>query len=398
MARTRRWPAGHELIHTPTIPDHGRRSTDREDQAAPLRDLIDRMRRARDQHEAVRQSVSDTPPDRSAPVGDGEAALAASQPMTRVAPIVAIASGKGGVGKSNIAVNLAIALSMRGLRVTLLDADLGVANADVLCGLSPRARVDGSALQRTPDLSHLAVAAPGGFTLVPGAVGLATPASSSTGASACELTAENRLALLRGLQAMSETNDVLIVDTGAGVGSLVTGLVAAADIGIIVTTPEPTAIADAYALIKCVSRQTAVGGVQGARAARVENSNAERLFLVVNQTADEAEGRSVRARIDHVSRTFLGRGVGLLGCVPSDAAVGRSVRARVPVLLAEPRSAVASAMLGLGAQVAERLSLGISSEEIRTLTESGLAFPPKRPSVLSRLIAATFGRSRAEKS
>ncbi|MBX9735400.1 MAG: P-loop NTPase, partial [Phycisphaerales bacterium] len=356
------------------------------------RDLIDRMRRARDQHEAVRQTVADTLLARTALASDDDSAVGASHPIPRAAPIVAIASGKGGVGKSNIAVNLAIALSMRGLRVTLLDADLGVANADVLCGLSPRARVDGLSLHHTPDLSDLAVAAPGGFTLVPGAVGLATSGGSGSGASACELTPDNRLALLRGLLAMGETNDVLIVDTGAGVGSLVTGLVAAADIGIIVTTPEPTAIADAYALIKCVSRVPAV------QRARLESADAERLFLVVNQTADDAEGRSVCTRIDHVSRTFLGRGVGLLACVPSDAAVGRAVRARVPVLLAEPRSAVAGAMLGLGAQVAERLSLGISSDEVRTLTESGLAFPPKRPSVLARLIAATFGRSRAGKS
>ncbi len=310
--------------------------------------------------------------------------------LVRASPVIAIASGKGGVGKSNIAVNLSIALAMRGLRVTLLDADLGVANADVLCGLSPRARVDGLTLEQTPDLARLGVAAPGGFTLVPGAVGLGGARAAS-----CELTIENRRALMRGLLAMSAENDVLIVDTGAGVGSLVTGLVNAADIGIVVTTPEPTAIADAYALIKCVRR----GGPQAiARPGDDGEADAERLFLVVNQTVDEHEGRGVGERIDQVSRKFLGRGVGVLGCVPLDAAVARSVRKRVPLLIGEPGSAAASAVHALAAQIAERLSLGISSEEIQTLTESGLAFPPRRSGVLARLIAATFGRCKAAKS
>ena len=352
------------------------------------------MRQANDAHQAVRQNAA-------AQTSRGLESFEAEQTpdvVVRTSPVIAIASGKGGVGKSNIAVNLSIALAMRGLRVTLLDADLGVANADVLCGLSPRARVDGLALEHTPDLARLGVAAPGGFTLVPGAVGLGGGAGTGGGlgrSSSSELSLENRRALLRGLLAMSAANDVLIVDTGAGVGSLVTGLVNAADIGIVVTTPEPTAIADAYALIKCVRRG---GTASSTRTNDARGPDADRLFLVVNQTIDEREGRGVAERIDQVSRTFLGRGVGLLGCVPLDAAVGRSVRKRVPLLISEPGSAAAIAIYALGAEVAERLSLGISSEEVRTLTESGLAFPPRRSGVLARLIAATFGLCKAAKS
>lgn len=191
------------------------------------------------------------PPDDAAPPAPartptpGPAAAA-----TRTARVLTIASGKGGVGKTNLAVNLSIALARAGQRVALVDADMGVANADVLCGLNPRARLDqaivawsgtgpGSEARRT--LNDLAVDAPGGFRLVPGAVAHVRSTDADPAL---------RQRFLDGLFDLDTTADLIVLDAPAGVGPTVLACVEAADRTMVVATPEPTSIADAYALIK----------------------------------------------------------------------------------------------------------------------------------------------------
>lgn len=253
----------------------------------------------------------------------------------RLARAVAISSGKGGVGKTNLAVNLAIALAARGRRVALLDADLGLANADVLCGLAPRATLeDVVAGDRTID--EVMVDAPGGFRLVPGASGVSRLA---------DLGQMQRRSVLEQLLWLERSVDVLLVDTGAGIGANSMAFASAAHTILVTATPEPTAIADAYGAIKTLVARGCRDG----------------LGLVVNMAASEEEGASVHARIDRVSRAFLNARVQSFGAVPLDAAVPASVRRRTPFAVAAPSSPASRAV----ARIAQRLD-GESSSDIPT--------------------------------
>jgi flagellar biosynthesis protein FlhG len=253
----------------------------------------------------------------------------------RRARIITVSSGKGGVGKTNTCVNLAIALTQLGKRTTLLDADLGMANADVLCGLTPVRRLDQfvgvsdgaqpalGAVRTTRLLREIAVEAPGGFRLIPGAVGVARMA---------DLAPREQARLLAGLDELERDADVLIVDTGAGLGPEIISFIHAADLAVIIATPEPTSIADAYALIKC----SVLAPRQARRAHGLRPdpaTNAPRLGLVVNQAAEPQEAAGVHARIAGVCQRFLGYPLPLVGWVTQDARVGGAVRKRRPVLL-----------------------------------------------------------------
>jgi flagellar biosynthesis protein FlhG len=259
-----------------------------------------------------------------APVATAGSPLASAlgAPVWRGPRTLTITSGKGGVGKSNLAVNLCVALAQRGARALLMDLDLGLANADVLCGLAPRARVD-LALDGSVALHKLAVDAPGGFKLIPGSVGLGASLGQMI-----EASEEKRERLLAQGRELAGHADVIVLDTGAGIGPMVRACVRAADVCLVVVTPEPTSLADAYALIKSVhmaSRKQ--GGPLGERAAP---------RLVVNQVQDEGEARAVASRVSQVSERFLGQPVQMAGWVPLDAGVVRAVRARTPFVLHEP--------------------------------------------------------------
>lgn len=260
-------------------------------------------------------------------------------------PIVAITSGKGGVGKTNLAVNLSIALSTRRARVTLLDADLGMANTDVLLGMTPTRRIDAvvgnsnvgnmnGAGRGVGSLAGLCVEAPGGFRLIPGSAGVARIA---------DLPRQSRAAMIDALSTLSDSSDVVLIDTGAGAHAGVTSFVRAADLALVVVTPEPTSIADAYAMVKCL---TDAGRMR---------ENMPRVMLVVNQARDEEEARAVHARIAAVSARFLGAEPGMFGWVPSDAGVSMAVRARTPFVLREPRGAASLAVMRLAEALEARL-------------------------------------------
>lgn len=231
------------------------------------------------------------------------------------AAVIALASGKGGVGKTNLAVNLAVAFAQRRQRVVLLDADLGLGNADVICGLNPRLNLAHRLSGEAP-LSDVILDAPAGFRLVPGASGVASMA---------DLPAHRRDDLLRDLVHLESGCDLLILDCGAGIGRSVLTFLAASESALIVTTPEPTAVTDAYALIKCLR-------------AGLAPSDAPTISLVVNQVRDHAEAMSVHARIEQVCSRFLGFSPALAGGIRTDPALPAAVRERTPLLLHAPRS------------------------------------------------------------
>ncbi len=275
----------------------------------------------------------------SASNGRGVTTPAAPTPVRRC-PVVAITSGKGGVGKTTLSVNMAIALSALRHRTTLLDADLGLANADVLCGISPTTRLDAAveAGSRGPrPLAQISVAAPGGFTLVPGSVGVARMAN---------LPDTHRRLIIQGLVGLEQSSDAVLIDTGAGLSDGVTAFVAAADVAVIVCTPEPTSVADAYALIKCVVHAT-----------RLRPASRPRFTLLVNQVQSEQEGRAVHTRVAATAKRFLGIDLPLLGMLPADPEVTRSIRARKPLMLATPTSPAAVAIAQASRSLARFLHL-----------------------------------------
>jgi flagellar biosynthesis protein FlhG len=237
-----------------------------------------------------------------------------------------VTSGKGGVGKTNIAVNLAVCLARLGRRVCLLDADLGLANADVLCGLTPRLTLEHVVCGRCR-LAEATLLAPGGFRLIPGACGVARLA---------DLGSVERLELLEQLTCLERVADMVIIDTAAGLSANVLAFAAAARRVVVATTPEPTALTDGYGMIKAL-------------AARAPGS---RIDLVVNMAGSRSEGESVHQRLDRVSRTFLGRSVAFAGTVPMDPAVREAVRHRVPFALFSPEGRATAAVYRLARRLA----------------------------------------------
>ena len=222
-----------------------------------------------------------------------------------------LTSGKGGVGTSNLALNLAVALGELGQRVVLVDADLGLANIDLLCGLSPAYDL-GDVLAGDGPLSDAVVDGPAGVKILPGAHGMrALP----------EVLGDGPARLAAELGALEAGSDLLIVDAGSGLGPGIATLAAAADEVVVVTTPEPTSVADAHA---AVGRLRRLPGV--------------RLRAAVNQADSAAEAADVLARLGASSRQFLGAVVTPLGYVRSDPHVPLAVRARRPFLLAYPNS------------------------------------------------------------
>lgn len=262
----------------------------------------------------------------------------------RRANVVAITSGKGGVGKSNVAVNLAIALSAAGKSVVLLDADLGLANADVLCNVDLPTNLS-HVIARKKELADVMVRAPGGFSLIGGASGLSRMA---------DLSGPDRQRLVDALGELEEQADVILIDTGAGISPNVLTFTGAADHVLVVTTPEPTSVTDAYAVVKVITRRD--GRAAGSRGRRgllgIDEPPARRVSLVVNQARTPAEARAVYDRIAGVAQQFLGTTVRDGGFIPLDDQVQSAVRRRTPFLIAHPRCEAAGAIRRVAARLA----------------------------------------------
>ena len=238
---------------------------------------------------------------------------------------LAVTGGKGGVGKTNVSVAIALYAAQTGLRVALLDADFGLAKIHVLLGLRPQATMH-DVLEGRMRLMDTLLIGPSNIRILPGASGLAEMANMDEG---------QRAILLDELGTLSSAFDLLIIDTGAGIAENVIAFVAAADEAVVVTTPEPTALADAYAMIKVV----------GARRPDLP------FHLLVNNAISPAEADASAQRIAQVAAKFLSRPISYVGSIPLDPAVGQAVRANKAFLAAHPHSPAARAVM----RIADRL-------------------------------------------
>jgi flagellar biosynthesis protein FlhG len=306
---------------------------------------------SRDQAEGLRRLRS---PEASVPVAP-----------RRRARVVAVTSGKGGVGKTSLAANLAVAAAARGRRVVLVDADLGLANADILLGLAPRATL-AEVIAGQSDLRDVLTPAPGGVLLVPGANGIAELAN---------LDPIDRQILLKSLTTLEHEADLIVVDTGAGLGASVTEFAAAADEVLVVVTPEPTSMTDAYAVVKTL--------VLGGRR--------EGLRLAVNMSRSGQEALNVSHRLQSVCRRFLDSlDVEFAGAVPLDAAVAAAARDRRPFTLTRPQAPASRAVRQMAGRLL-RASTHAAAVERSALIVHGDHRP--RAGFFSRLGARLLGRT-----
>jgi flagellar biosynthesis protein FlhG len=232
--------------------------------------------------------------------------------------VIAVTGGKGGVGKTTVAVNLAASLASRGKAVMLLDGDLGLANVDVFLGLSPRLTL-ADVLAGTCSLEEVVLDAPQGFKVVPAASGITRLA---------ELDTLTHLGLVRAFGDLTTRLDFLVVDTAPGIAGSVLQFSQAAQQVLVVICDEPASLTDAYALIKILSRD------HGVRQFRV----------LANQSRGRGLGQALFQRFERVASRFLSVELDYVGEIPEDPFLRRSIREQRPVVTAYPSCGAAIAL------------------------------------------------------
>lgn len=241
------------------------------------------------------------------------------------ARVFAVTSGKGGVGKTSTSVNLAIALAAAGKRVIVLDADLGLANVEVLIGLNSFYNVQ-HVIDGEKTIMDILVQGPGGIKVIPGTSGLAKLA---------DLGPKARQNVLDGLSELQENADFIVVDTMAGIGQNAVAFAAAADEVLLVATPEPSAIVDAYAMIKTINavRQDAV------------------FRLIVNMVVSAQQALAVTTNLSRVTQQYLGLRLYYLGHVLRDPHVAQAVMQSNPFVLQFPSAPAAKCIHNLANRI-----------------------------------------------
>lgn len=239
--------------------------------------------------------------------------------------VICISSGKGGVGKTNLTLNLGLALSDYGQRVLLLDADMGMANVDVVLGKVVPYNLY-HVIRGQKKLTEVVFDGPKGLRFISGGSGIAELAN---------LSSEELDGFINGLSELDGSIDILLIDTGAGVSRNVLSYIYAADELLVVTTSEPTAITDAYGLIKSVEAR----------------QKGKPISIVVNRVENVAEGEVVSRKLSVAIRQFLNRDVRIMGYIPEDPLVPRAVKSQTPFYLLNERGPASQAISQLAASL-----------------------------------------------
>ena len=249
------------------------------------------------------------------------------------APVCAVTSGKGGVGKTNVVANLATALRQRDRRVLAIDADLGLANLDLFLGVKPAFTLADFFAGRAP-LGEIILTNPDGILVMPGASGVQEITA---------LSAEQKAALLTELDLLTHKMDVVLVDTGSGISDTVTYFTSAAQVIVVVVTPEPSSMTDAYALVKVLASQ----------------HRQQRFVVLANNAGDEAEAFRLFDSLSRTALRFLNVSLDYLGWIPRDAKLlWAAARAR-PVVSDCPDAPSAKAFVRLADKLLRRTDSAI---------------------------------------
>lgn len=241
---------------------------------------------------------------------------------------LAVTSGKGGVGKTQLSANIALIMAQRGQRVLVLDADLGLASLDLAFGVHPNRDLL-SVIRGQCQLGDIVVEASPGVHLVPACPGRYEMAN---------LQSAEREHLHGALRELAADYDTLIIDTGAGIGANSVGFAALANEILLVTTPDPTSLRDAYAMAKVLHRRAGVDAIH----------------VIANQVSSEAGGLEVYERLLGITRRFLSLELDYLGCVPRDESVSRAVAQGQPYVLGAPRCKATRALEILVSKLVKR--------------------------------------------
>ena len=233
--------------------------------------------------------------------------------------VISVTSGKGGVGKTNISVNLACCLAREGRSVVLLDADLGLANVDVVLGLTPKRNLF-HLFHEGAQLSDVLMDTPYGFKILPASSGVSEMLSLSAG---------QKITLLESMDELEDAVDYLIVDTGAGINENVMYFNLAAQERLVILTPEPTSLTDAYALIKVMQ----------------QNHDVHDFRVLVNLAPDERSAKEIFRRLYKACDHFLaGVSLDYVGMIPRDAGVRKAVINQKPFCIQEPEGPACQAL------------------------------------------------------
>jgi flagellar biosynthesis protein FlhG len=239
--------------------------------------------------------------------------------------VIAVTSGKGGVGKTNVAANLAVLAARAGRRVLVIDADLGLANVEIVFGIAPRYHL-GHLLDGVATIDQVLAPGPHGIRVLPAGSGVPE---------LTRLDEEKQLRLIGALDPVEDRFDTVIIDSGAGIGENVTFFVGAAQEAILVVSTEPTSITDSYAAVKVLSRSVGM----------------RRFNLLVNQTPGEVTARETFERLAGITDRFLDVELRYLGSLPRDENVHRAVMVQRPVVDLFPLSPVSRALAGIAGKL-----------------------------------------------
>lgn len=252
----------------------------------------------------------------------------------RVKPLrcLAITGGKGGVGKSNLSINLALELGKLLNRVILIDADFGLANADLLCGISPKFHL-GHVVANVKEIEDIAISLDEQVKLIPSGSGIEELANIST---------RRRNEVFSKLATIEKDADYMLIDTAAGISENVIGVLLAAAEVIVVVTPEPTSIVDAYATIKTVIR----------------HDPEKTISVVVNNVVGVGDAEQVFQQINSAVKSFLERNVEFLGMIPHDSRLVEAVREQLPVVQFAPDAPSSRAFRLLAKQLHHQIKKG----------------------------------------
>lgn len=241
--------------------------------------------------------------------------------IRNTARVITVTSGKGGVGKSNLSVNLAIQFRKMGKRVLIFDADFGLANVEVMFGAIPKFNLS-DLIYRGKDISEI-------ITEGPMEIGFISGGSGILGLN--NLTREQITYLVKCLEKLGTMTDIIIVDTGAGISDSVLEFVLASPEVLLVSTPDPSSLTDSYSLLKALYYHPDFA------------KNNSQIYVVANRVTGDEEGKQLFEKLDSVVKQFLAGKIQYLGAVPQDAALEKAVRQQKPVSLSSPNSKSAEA-------------------------------------------------------